>query len=275
MTLSLSRPILGITNGLPPESLGTLRLPMQGETEQQTAPRPVEGSRPRILLIEDNRGLRQAVREALEEQDFEVDSASDGYVALDRIGQFRPHVVILDLMLPRGDGLEVARRLRRRPGGADVAIIILTAKDSVEDRLEGFEAGADDYVVKPVSMAELVARVKARLRHVWSPAPEVLTMSDVRLDTGRRIVERGSRTAELTTTEYHLLEFFMRNYDQVLSRKAIGEHLWGVDFEAESNVIDVYVRRLRRKLEAEGEAALIHTVRGSGYVLRERAPESA
>src|SRR5688500_13771182 len=247
---------------------------MEGETELQSAPRPGGGTRPRILLVEDNRGLRQAVREALEEQDFEVETASDGFVALDRVGQFRPHVVILDLMLPRGDGLEVARRLRRRPGGADVAIIILTAKDSVEDRVEGFEAGADDYVVKPVSMVELVARVKARLRHAWSPAPEVLSFADVQLDTGRQMVRRGPRSAELTTTEFHLLEFFMRHPEQVLSRKAIGEHLWGVDFEAESNVIDVYVRRLRRKLEADGEAPLIHTVRGSGYVLRERPFET-
>ena len=233
------------------------------------------GNRPRVMLVEDNRGLRQAVRQALEEQDYEVESAGDAFVALERLGQFRPHVVILDLMLPRGDGLEVARRLRRRPGGQDVAIIILTARDSVEDRVEGFEAGADDYVIKPVSMVELVARVKARLRHVWSPAPEVIEFGEVRLDTGRQMVQRGARSAELTTTEFHLLEFFMRHPDQVLSRKLIGEHLWGVDFEAESNVIDVYVRRLRRKLEADGEAPLIHTVRGSGYVLRERPPDAA
>ena len=248
---------------------------MEGEEQDSTPARPGPAGRPRIMLVEDNRGLRQAIRQALEQQDYEVESAGDAYVALERLGQFRPHVVILDLMLPRGEGLEVARRLRRRPGGGDVAIIILTAKDSVEDRIEGFEAGADDYVIKPVSMVELVARVKARLRHVWSPAPEVLTVGEVQLDTGRQMVQRGARTAELTTTEYHLLEFFMRHADQVLSRKAIGEHLWGVDFEAESNVIDVYVRRLRRKLEAEGEAPLIHTVRGSGYVLRERPPDSA
>ena len=189
------------------------------------------------MLVEDNRGLRQAVRQALEEQGYEVKSAGDAFIALERLGQFRPHVVILDLMLPRCDGLEVARRLRRRPGGQDVAIIILTARDSVEDRVEGFEAGADDYVIKPVSMVELVARVKARLRHVWSPAHEVIEFGEVRLDTGRQMVQRGARSAELTTTEFHLLEFFMRHPDQVLSRKLIGEHLWGVDFEAESNVI--------------------------------------
>ena len=254
---------------------GTLPPPMEAQSEDNVSARTGSGGRPRIMLVEDNRGLRQSIRQALEEQGYEVESAGDAFVALERLGQFRPHVVILDLMLPRGDGLEVARRLRRRPGGGDVAVIILTAKDSVEDRVEGFEAGADDYVVKPVSMLELVARVKARLRHVWSPSPEVLEYGDVRLDTGRQIVQRGTRTAELTTTEFHLLEFFMRRPDHVLSRKAIGEHLWGVDFEAESNVIDVYVRRLRRKLEAQGEAPLIHTVRGSGYVLRERPPDPA
>jgi two-component system response regulator MprA len=247
---------------------------MGAADEPQQEPKTGAGNRPRIMLVEDNRGLRMAVRQALEAEGYEVESVGDAFVALERLGQYRPHVVILDLMLPRGEGLEVARRLRRRPGGGDVAIIILTAKDSVEDRVEGFEAGADDYVIKPVSMAELVARVKARLRHVWSPAPDVLYYADVKLDTGRQIVERGTRSAELTTTEFHLIELFMRHPDQVLSRKAIGEHLWGVDFEAESNVIDVYVRRLRRKLEAAGEAPLIHTVRGSGYVLRERPFET-
>jgi two-component system, OmpR family, response regulator MprA len=226
------------------------------------------GTSPRIMIVEDDRGLRQSLRRALADQGYEVEAASDAYAATERVGQFRPHLVVLDLMLPRGDGLELARRLRRRPGGANMAIVILTAKDSVADRLEGFEAGADDYVVKPVSMAELVARVKAQLRHVWSPAPEVLTFDDVKLDTGRQVVERAGRQTELTTTEYHLLELFMRRPEQVLSRRFIGEQLWGTDFEAESNVIDVYVRRLRRKLEPNGERPLIHTVRGSGYVLR-------
>ena len=248
---------------------------MEGQDQTDISPSGAGGSRPRIMLVEDNRGLRQSIRQVLEEQNFEIESASDAFVAIERLGQVRPHVVVVDLMLPRGDGMEFIRRLRRRPGGQDIAVIILTAKDSVEDRLDGFEAGADDYVIKPVSMAELAARIKARLRHVWSPSPEVLTFADVRLDTARRMVERGPRKAELTTTEYHLMEFFMRHPDQVLSRKSIGEHLWGVDFEAESNVIDVYVRRLRRKLETDGELPLIHTVRGSGYVLRERAPEGS
>jgi len=230
-----------------------------------------DGNRPRVLIVEDDRGLRHAIRQALQDQDYDVETASDAYVATERLSQFRPHLVVLDLMLPRGDGLDLARRLRRRPGGASVVIVMLTARDSVDDRLQGFEAGADDYVIKPVSMAELCARVKAQLRHVWSPSPEVLRFEDVHLDTGTQVVERGDRAAELTTTEYHLLELFMRHPRQVLSRRTIGEQLWGVEFEAESNVIDVYVRRLRRKLEAAGEIPLIHTVRGSGYVLRATA----
>jgi two-component system response regulator MprA len=257
--------------------LGTLPAGME-EAAEQTPPAMGTGAEPRVMLIEDDRGLRQAVRHALEAEGYVVDGVGDAFSALERLSSFRPHVLVVDLMLPRGDGLEFVRRVRRRPGGGDVAVMIMTARDSVEDRLEGFAAGADDYVVKPVAIAELLARVKARLRHVWSPAPEILEYADVRLDTGRRVVVRGAgsaaeRQAELTTTEYHLLELFMRSPEQVLSRRAIGERLWGVDFEAESNVIDVYVRRLRRKLEAGNEPALIHTVRGSGYTLRQRLPE--
>ncbi|HEU5315284.1 MAG TPA: response regulator transcription factor [Chloroflexota bacterium] len=252
---------------------------MEDASDQSPIP-AVVGAEPRIMLVEDDRGLRQAVRHALEGEGYAVGVVGDAFAALERLSSFRPHVLIVDLMLPRGDGLEFVRRVRRRPGGGDVAVIIMTARDSVDDRLEGFNAGADDYVVKPVAIAELLARVKARLRHVWSPSPEVLEYADVRLDTGRRVVVRGAgtpveRRAELTTTEYHLLELFMRNPEQVLSRRAIGERLWGVDFEAESIVIDVYVRRLRRKLEARDEPPLIHTVRGSGYTLRRRVPDVA
>jgi two-component system, OmpR family, response regulator MprA len=235
----------------------------------------VTRDKPRVLIVEDDRGLRLAIRRTLLAQEYEVEAAGDAYVAIDRFSQFRPHVVVLDLMLPRGDGLELARRLRRRPGGNQLAIVIVTARDGVEQRLEGFDAGADDYVVKPVSMAELAARVKAQLRHVWSPAPEILQYEDVRLDTARQVAERAGRITELTSTEYHLLEFFMRQAQAVLSRKAIGEHLWGVDFAAESNVIDVYVRRLRRKLEAHGAQPLIHTIRGSGYVMRAESYDPA
>lgn len=227
---------------------------------------------PRVLIVEDDRGLRLALRRAFQSSGYHVEMAGDAYIALDRIGEVHPHVVILDLMLPRGSGIELCRRIRRRPGGQDLAIIILTARDSVADRLEGFQAGADDFVIKPCSIEEVLARVKAHLRHVWSPRPQVLRFADVQLDSGRRVALRSDREIDLSTTEYHLLELFLRHPQQVLSRQTIGEQLWGLEFEAESNVIEVYVRRLRRKLEVEGEAPLIHTVRGSGYVLRERAP---
>ena len=191
----------------------------------------------------------------------------------ERFAGARPHLVVLDLMLPRGDGLELCRRIRRRPDGQEVAVLILTARDAVGDRIAGLDAGADDYVVKPFALEELVARVRAQLRRVWRPAPEVLAFSGLELDTAAQIVRRSGRTIDLTTTERHLLEVFMRHPQQVLSRNAIGEHLWGLDFEAESNIIDVYVRRLRRKLEVDGEPPLIQTVRGSGYVLREPGDE--
>jgi two-component system response regulator MprA len=197
-----------------------------------------------------------------------VETAGDALLALDRFAALQPHLVVLDLMLPRGDGLELCRRLRRRPGGRDVAVVILSARDSVADRVAGFEAGADDYVVKPFALEELLARVRAQLRRVWRPAPEVLRYADAELDTGTQVAYRAGRPVDLTTTEYHLLELFMRHPQQVLTRQAIGAHLWGVDFAAESNVIDVYVGRLRRKLEAGGEPPLLQTVRGSGYALR-------
>jgi two-component system response regulator MprA len=230
----------------------------------------MQSRRPRILLVEDDRSLRLALRRALEALGYEVEAAGDAYTAAERFSEAQPHLVLLDLMLPRGDGLELCRRIRRRPDGQEVAVLIVTARDAVEDRVLGFQAGADDYIVKPFATEELVARVRAHLRRVWRPAPEVLRFQDVELDTAARAARRGARTVELTTTEFHLLELFMRHPQQVLARQIIGEHLWGVDFEAESNIIDVYVRRLRRKLEAIGEPQVIQTVRGSGYVLREQ-----
>ncbi|MGH2354491.1 MAG: response regulator transcription factor [Chloroflexota bacterium] len=229
-----------------------------------------EGRRPRILVVEDDRGLRQSLRRVLEGAGYQVETAGDAFVAVERIAETQPHLVVLDQMLPRGDGLELCRRIRRRPGGRDVAVVMLTARDAVADRLAGFEAGADDYVIKPFALEELLARVKAQLRRVWRPATEVLRFADLELDTGEQVARRCERTIDLTTTEYHLLDLFMRHPQRVLTRQVIGEHLWGVDFEAESNVIDVYVRRLRRKLEANGEAPIIQTVRGSGYALREQ-----
>jgi two-component system response regulator MprA len=226
------------------------------------------GGRPRVLVVEDDPGLRLALRRALEGAGYEVAAAGDAVTAAERFGGVRPHLVVLDLMLPRGDGLELCRRVRRRPDGQGVAVLILTARDAVEDRIAGLDAGADDYVVKPFALEELVARVRAHLRRVWRPAPEVLTFCGVELDTAAQVGRRAGRTVDLTGTERHLLELFMRHPQQVLSRQVIGQQLWGLDFEAESNIITVYVRRLRRKLEAGGEPPLIQTVRGSGYTLR-------
>jgi two-component system response regulator MprA len=241
-----------------------------GETAEAQTQREA-GGRPRVLVVEDDRGLRRALRRALEGAGYEVEAASDAVPAGERFGGSRPHLVVLDLMLPRGDGLELCRRLRRRPDGQGVAVLILTARDALPDRIAGLDAGADDYMVKPFAVEELIARVRAHLRRVWQPSPAVLVFAGVELDQAEQVVRRGGRTVDLSTTERHLLELFMRRPQQVLSRQLIGEQLWGVDFEAESNVIDVYVRRLRRKLEAGGEPPLIHTVRGTGYTLREQA----
>jgi two-component system response regulator MprA len=231
---------------------------------------------PRILVVEDEPGLRQSLHRVLLRAGYAVAAAEDAFAGLESVARFRPHLALVDVLLPRGDGLELCRRIRRRPGGKEMAIILLTARDAVADRVAGLEAGADDYVIKPFALEELMARLKAHLRRVWTPEPEVLRFADVELDTGRQVARRAGRVIELTTTEYQLLALFMRRPQHVLTRAIIGQHLWGIDFEAESNVIDVYVRRLRRKLEGEGEPALIQTVRGSGYTLRcdqERAKE--
>jgi two-component system response regulator MprA len=207
---------------------------------------------------------------ALEGVGYEVEAAGDAVTAAERFAGARPHLVVLDLMLPRGDGLELCRRLRRRPDGQGLVVLMLTARDTVADRVAGLDAGADDYLVKPFALEELLARVRAHLRRVWQPAPAVLAYGGVELDAAEQVVRRAGRAIDLSTTERHLLELFLRRPHEVLSRQVIGQHLWGVDFAAESNVIDVYVRRLRRKLTAVGEPPLLHTVRGAGYALREQ-----
>jgi two-component system, OmpR family, response regulator MprA len=227
--------------------------------------------RPRVLVVEDDGGLRRALRRALEGAGYEVAAAGGAAAAAGRFGGVRPHLVVLDLGLPRGAGLALCRRLRRRPDGQGVAVLALAAPGAAGDGIAGLDAGADDYLVKPVAPAELVARARAHLRRVWRPAPEVLAFGGVELDPAAQVVRRAGRTVDLTGTERHLLELFMRHPQQVLSRRVIGRHLWGLDFEAESNIITVYVRRLRRKLEAGGEPPLIQTVRGSGYALREQS----
>lgn len=220
----------------------------------------------RILIIEDEESILQFLRRGLIYEGYAVDVATEGKAGLVIARDQPPDLVILDWMLPGMDGLEVCRRLRS--AGA-VPIIMLTAKDSVPDRVQGLDAGADDYLIKPFEFDELLARIRALLRRSTSAMPEVLTFSDLRLDTGTRQAFRENEVIELTAKEYELLELFMRNPRQVMTREVIYDRVWGYDFGGESNIIEVYVRYLRQKTEIDGLPRLIHTVRGVGYVLRE------
>ncbi len=220
----------------------------------------------RVLVIEDEDRIRQFLQRGLTYENYRVDVAADGPTGLALARENPPDVVILDLMLPGMDGLEVCRRLR---AGGPVPILRLTAKDTVQDRVQGLDAGADDYLVKPFAFDELLARIRALLRRAAPAQPEVFRFADLTLDTGTRQAFRGERAIELTAKEYELLELFMRHPRQVLTREVIFDRVWGYDFGGESNIIEVYVRYLRQKTEAAGEARLVHTVRGVGYVLRE------
>lgn len=218
-----------------------------------------------ILVVEDDHGIADTLRRGLIFEGYRVTVAYDGREALASARDQMPDLVILDWMLPGLDGLEVCKRLR---AAGDVPILMLTAKDSVPERVQGLDAGADDYLIKPFAFDELVARVRALLRRVGPAQAEVLRFSDLELDTGTRQARRGGKTVELTAKEYELLELFMHNPRNVLTRDLIFDRIWGYDFGGESNIIEVYVRYLRRKLEADGLPRLIHTVRGVGYVLR-------
>lgn len=220
----------------------------------------------RILIIEDDEAILKFLRRGLAYEGYIVDVALDGQTGLALARDNPPDLVVLDLMLPGIDGLEVCRRLRA--GGA-VPILILTAKDSVSDRVLGLDMGADDYMVKPFSLDELLARIRALLRRAQPTRPQALRFADLILDTGTRQAKRGERTISLTAKEYELLELFMRHPRQVLTRDIIYDRVWGYDFGGESNIIEVYVRYLRQKLESNNEPRLLHTVRGMGYVLRE------
>jgi DNA-binding response OmpR family regulator len=222
---------------------------------------------PRILIIEDEPEIAGYLRRGLMLEDFTVDIAADGHTGLATARENPPDLVVLDLMLPGIDGLEVARRLR---SASDVPIIILTARDAVPDRVAGLESGADDYLVKPFAFEELLARIRVQLRRQQSAQqPGILKYANLTMDTAAREVRIGDRRVELTTREYELLELFMRHPQQVLTREVIYDRVWGYDFGGESNIIEVYVRYLRQKLEANDEPRLIHTVRGVGYILRE------
>ena len=221
-----------------------------------------------VLVTDDDRAVREALERALQLAGYEVELASDGDSALAAIERRTPDAVVLDIMMPGLDGLDVTRRLRR--GGNRIPILLLPARDAVGDRVEGLDAGADDYLSKPFALEELLARIRALLRRSLEKEPaDVLRFADLTLDLGSMDARRGARRFELTTTEAHLLELFMRNPRQVLPRSLIYERVWGYDFSHSSNALDVYVGYLRRKLEAESEQRLIHTVRGTGYVLRE------
>jgi len=220
----------------------------------------------RILVVDDDPEILSFLKRGLTFEGFAVETAYDGSEALAKARESEPDLIILDIMMPGIDGMEVSRRLRQ---ASDVPILLLTAKGTIADKVAGLDSGADDYLVKPFDFDELLARVRALLRRRQPPAGEVLRFSDVSLDTATREVRRGNDVIELTVQEFDLLELFMRHPRQVLSRDRIYEKVWGYDFAGESNVIEVYVSYLRSKLEASGGPRLIHTIRGVGYSLRE------
>ena len=220
----------------------------------------------RILIIEDDEAILRVLRRALAYEGYRVDTAVDGESGLTQARDHHPDLVILDWMLPGMDGLEVCQRLR---AGGSIPVLMLTAKDTLQDRVQGLDAGADDYMVKPFELDELLARIRALLRRTQPERMPLLTFADLSLDTSTRQASRRGRTISLTAKEYDLLELFMRHPRQVLTREMIFDRVWGYDFGGESNVLDVYIRYLRQKLEIEDEQRLIHTVRGVGYVLRE------
>jgi two-component system response regulator MprA len=229
----------------------------------------------RILVVDDDRAVRDSLRRSLEFNGYTVELASDGAEALVRVPQVDPDVIVMDVMMPRLDGLEATRALRS--AGNDVPILVLTARDAVTDRVDGLDAGADDYLTKPFALDELLARVRAlhrrSARRAELEADEApLTFADLSLDPVTRDVVRGERSLSLTRTEFALLELFLRRPKRVLERSFILEEVWGFDFPTTANSLEVYVGYVRRKLEAEGEPRLLHTVRGVGYVLRETPP---
>jgi two-component system response regulator MprA len=222
-----------------------------------------------ILVVDDEPAVRDSLDRALRLEGYTVELAADGAEALDALGDDGPDAVVLDLMMPRVDGLEVCRRMRA--AGDRTPVLVLTARDGVSDRVKGLDAGADDYLVKPFALDELLARLRALLRRSGAGAPgQTLRYSDLTLDPVAHQVKRGDREIELTRTEFLLLELFMLHPRQVLTRSVIFERVWGYDFGPDSNSLEVYVSYLRRKLEAADEPRLLHTVRGVGYVLREQ-----
>ena len=227
----------------------------------------------RILVVDDDRAVRDSLRRSLEFNGYTVDVAADGAEALARVPLIGPDAIVMDVMMPRLDGLEATRALRA--AGNDVPILVLTARDAVRNRVDGLDAGADDYLTKPFALEEMLARLRALLRRAARGADEeqtLLTFADLSLDVATREVRRGDRPVSLTRTEFALLELFMRRPRRVLERSFILEEVWGFDFPTTANSLEVYVGYVRRKLEQDGEPRLLHTVRGVGYVLRETPP---
>ncbi|MHA7960062.1 response regulator transcription factor [Streptomyces sp. L500] len=228
----------------------------------------------RILIVDDEPAVREALRRSLAFEGYTTELAVDGLDAVEKVADRRPDLIVLDVLMPRMDGLTAARRMRA--SGVTVPILMLTARDTVGDRVTGLDAGADDYLVKPFELDELLARIRALLRrssYAVSAAPadtdaQTLSFDDLRMDLATREVTRGARRVELTRTEFTLLELFLTHPRQVLTREQILKSVWGFEFEPSSNSLDVYVMYLRRKTEAGGEPRLVHTVRGVGYVLR-------
>ncbi|SEC35582.1 response regulator transcription factor [Streptomyces melanosporofaciens] len=228
----------------------------------------------RILIVDDEPAVREALQRSLVFEGYATETAVDGLDALDKVGSYDPELIVLDVLMPRMDGLTAARRLRAT--GVTLPILMLTARDTVGDRVTGLDAGADDYLVKPFELDELLARIRALLRRssyagqqgTALPEGDVMVFGDLRMDLITREVTRGGRRVELTRTEFTLLEMFLAHPRQVLTREQILKAVWGFDFEPSSNSLDVYVMYLRRKTEAGGEQRLVHTVRGVGYVLR-------
>src|SRR5256714_5621304 len=220
----------------------------------------------RVLVIEDDAEITDALRRSLRHEGYEVRTAGDGVEALDTAAEFIPDLVVLDLGLPRLDGLEVCKQLR---ADSDVPILILTARTETDDRVTGLDSGADDYLVKPFERQEFLARIRALLRRRPPRGSASLSVGDLKLNPDTREVHRGEREIELTNREFELLEYLMRNERLVVSRERLLDEVWGYDPMAATNTIDVFISNLRRKLEAEGEPRLLHTKRGAGYVLKE------
>ena len=222
----------------------------------------------RLLVVEDEENLRTVIRKRLMKEGYSVDACGDGQEALDYMAVSPYDTVILDIMMPKMSGMEVLKKMRA--GGDQTPVLFLTAKDGIEDRVKGLDSGADDYLVKPFAFEELLARIRVMIRRQSDSASDEMTLADLTVDAGKHPVTRGGKAIELSAKEFAVLEYLMRHQGQVLSREQIEQHVWDFDYEGGSNMVDVYIRYLRRKLDEGYEKKLIHTVRGAGYVMREQ-----